>query len=1079
MLKKISHSLFFAIGLTSVAAAEQILIQSAHYTRDILPPPPGETFDASAGEWGIHIGGRGRTCNLGTFPLQMRWHANQTLRHALVQGNIASELHEIEEGEFCSSAVGVLIRDNAANSTLDGLRIDGAWDAIRITGATADNFEIKNTWVSKNRSRCLQNLSGSSGLLKDSLFESCFRGFFVGGDAPENTLTIDNVLLQVKPFDAISTQALTIGGDGSGNVLFGSSGAPKLAISNSVFAYDSPALLDDLSQLTNMIGTANGRVSTCTNNQILWISEDLDTNGNPNYNNDDWYPGDLKELRSCFEVISGLHAKVEWERKRCDWINTHNDTVLNTLPGSTRRNANDPTTCDISSIAELTVLDGGLYSDDDAFNPEGNQFRRFEANKVYDASETTFYLNNCRVENPDDFPGLRRQAGCAHASDDTPAKPVNFYPVSLGGPQNTIIRPLIAGEVPQDALWHLSYLNSAGILIGSNAVNSKVYGARINNSWDAVRVTADNFVISDVYSTGGRDDCIENDPNKSGQILDSLFDDCNFGISLRGPSELPNAEFTDTLVIDGLLLRLTEHRELRNENNSDSEELKVLRHAFKARANSAGLKIYNSIFAYDGKEIHGSNHLATMLAPNPELGIDKLKECANNKILWMDSDELPPHLTEFTIPTCFEVITGVQARNLWENARCDWLNAHPENITRRMPDEAQTCTPPAVLSVSASANTITLGDSVTMNLTLGTSESETYADEDILWFSSINDQLSVNGLTPVLEGLSIGEHKIRAQITNTAGAKAHIETTITVNPPDHSVDLASDIRPPLTVGDITTLRATVNGDAQTDYQYLFEVRNISDGAQWQALNTLGDNDTLIWNTSGYNGKIRLRVTAVSKLDNSFSFSGTNTLWVNSTNPVTQVTLIPDQSLVTNNNSVLISAQAYSPLPSSYDYRFELVDTTTNTKYLLTDFSLANTYLWDTSAIQGKHRVLVSAKAANSNDQPVKNSVVVWLNSDEPVTSTNLQTIPASPAAPGNLITLQASVDGGSGSAEYAFQYRLVDGDQWITIQDFDTTSSTVWNTSGLRGDYRLRVLARNAGTLDKPVRKAIKLFRVE
>jgi predicted acyltransferase (DUF342 family) len=863
--------------LLLLAAAQNAGAQTTELLNPIgvLPTPAGEIFDASNVEWDVHIGGLGRSCALGTYPLSMRWHANQTLRHARIQGNIADELSQIGVGEFCNNSVGLWIGDNAANATVDGIRIDGAWDAIRVTGTNAADFTITNSWVSDNRSRCFQNLNGSSGSINDSLFEGCFNGIYVGGTSPSNTLLLDSVLLQVAAFDAVSKPAVTVTGDGSGNVLFGSSGAPNLVIKNSVFAYDSPFLIAEISQLTNMIGDSSGRISSCNNNQLLWSSQDLD------FSNDDWYPRELKQLRGCFEVISGLHAKVEWDRKRCEWINKHPDAVTDGAAGSTRRNSNDLlATCNVSDIAELDILAGPLYIVDNVYNDEGVQFRRFADNKVYDASYSEFMLNNCLVENPDDFPGDRGVKGCADQSSITP-KPVNYYPISLRGAQNTIVRPLVLGEVPQSALWHLTYVNSTAIFLGAEAINSKVYGARINNSWDAIRLKADNFVISDVYVTGGRDDCIENDFNKSGQIIDSLFDGCNFGLSMRQSSATTNAELTETVLIDGLLMRMTEHRELQDERDSDSEVFNVLRYPFKVGANSAGVEIYNTVFAFDGAEFHphGGNQLKTVLVPNPALGIDKLKGCGNNKILWMDSDELPAELTEFTIPSCFEVITGVEARNVWESARCEWLDAHPETITRRMEHEPIACSLPEITSISSTATTITLGESVTLASTV------TASYEDIQWRSSLDGAIAVNGLKPNFDTLTVGEHNIIAEVTNAEGAKAYAETTVNVIAPNHAVSLSSDLAWPLTEGDITNLSAILVGGLATDYLYQFEFRNVDSDVSWQALNPFAETASQQWNTNGENGNYRLRVTAQHKLDSSFELSSHIMVYINSDNPV--------------------------------------------------------------------------------------------------------------------------------------------------------------------------------------------------
>ena len=60
-------------------------------------------------------------------------------------------------------------------------------------------------------------------------------------------------------------------------------------------------------------------------------------------------------------------------------------------------------------------------------------------------------------------------------------------------------------------------------------------GIRIDNVWDGIRPrgNADGFRITNVWVSGARDDCIENDHRQTGVIEDSLFDRCHMGISVR------------------------------------------------------------------------------------------------------------------------------------------------------------------------------------------------------------------------------------------------------------------------------------------------------------------------------------------------------------------------------------------------------------------------------------------------------------------------------------------------------------------------------------------------------------------
>ena len=1045
--------------------AEQGLSPDPHaeYVTTVTPGPDGEIFNAADGTWKVHIGGDNRTCNLGTFPLQMRYFNSQTLRYALVDGAIYSDIINMEEDDFCITSVGLLVRDSAGNSTIDGVRINGAWDAIRITGVGTDNFSIKNTWVSNNRSRCFQNLSGMNGEISDSLFDNCFNGLYVGGSdnsSPNNIVSIDKTLLKVSAYP--STEFVL--GDGSGNVLFGSSTAPRLNITNSVFAYDTDAVIGGLGAMINFLGQSSSRLEHCQNNQMLWLMND-DT------------PSEMNTLDPCFELISGLHAQKEWEKKRCIWINNHPVPGLVSELDKTRRLASDEITCDVNSIADLIVLNNGDYNVDDAANPEGIQFRRYDDNKVYDASNTRFHLNNCSVADPDAYLGTRGVNGCAELFTEVnhPDRlPITRYPIALMGEHNTIVRPFVDGKVPQHALWHLSYVNSAGILIGNESQNSKIYGARINDSWDAIRVTADDFIISDVYSTGSRDDCIENDNSKGGKIIDSLFDECNFGLSMRASSDIPNAEDNSKVIIDGLLLRLTEHRELKRVDDPSSE-ITGLRQPFKVRANSASIEIHNSIFAYDGKTVIGPNQMRTMLVPDEELGIDKLKACSNNKILWMDSDDLPEHLTEFEIPDCFDIVTGIDARNMWEQLRCDWLNRHPSHITRRMDNEFESCVLPVIESISASTSSLVLGESVDLAITVADFDTEGYNDEDILWFSSRDGQLDIQGLSGSVDTLSIGTHTIRASITNIDGAKDHKAITINVSAPDVSMTLHSDVLSPVSIGTTIHLNSEISGDSVDLYHYKFEIKTNDNPQTWQLLQEYSLTNILSIDTHLFPGENQIRVTARHIQDNNLQLTSKIRVWVNSENALTQFDIEPAYNIITEENSLLLKGIIDGASANNYEYKFEVKNAQTKEKTLLADFSSNNEYLWDTSSILGKYRVLIYAKIANTNDLPAKESTVIWRNESNAVTEASLSILGNKTVNAGEFIELIASViSGGSDNPIFEFRYKEEGSKEWQLIQEWSNNSTTVWDTVGLSGTFTLMVLIKNGGSLDRPVKAKVR-----
>ena len=62
--------------------------------------------------------------------------------------------------------------------------------------------------------------------------------------------------------------------------------------------------------------------------------------------------------------------------------------------------------------------------------------------------------------------------------------------------------------------------------------------------------------------------------------------------------------------------------------------------------------------------------------------------------------------------------------------------------------------------------------------------------------------------------------------------------------------------------------------------------------------------------------------------------------------------------------------------------------------------------------------------------------------------------------------------GGAGPYEYRFEVRSVTNNgPWQVLQDYSSQTTASWDTTGYPGKNRVRVLARKAGSPDKPVRQ--------
>lgn len=100
------------------------------------------------------------------------------------------------------------------------------------------------------------------------------------------------------------------------------------------------------------------------------------------------------------------------------------------------------------------------------------------------------------------------------------------------------------------------------------------------------------------------------------------------------------------------------------------------------------------------------------------------------------------------------------------------------------------------------------------------------------------------------------------------------------------------------------------------------------------------------------------------------------------------------------------------------------------------------------------------------------TVAVTVTQVAPASAVTLATTPTSPQTPGASITFVAAASGGSNNYQYRFWLKT--GTVWAVVQNYSTSATWTWNTTGLAaGTYSVQVDARNAGTTNAPVSKVI------
>jgi hypothetical protein len=191
---------------------------------------------------------------------------------------------------------------------LDGIRIHNVWDGIR-PRAHADDFVVRNVWLSDARDDCIENDHFSTGLIDDSLLDGCHMAFSARNPRdPESyrsrVLTIRNSLIRLKPFpkprQAMLRRHAWARDPGHGMFFKWSRNSMQVRLHDNVFMLEQlPNNQDQAIDPPPMIG--------CSNNMLVWLGE-----------------GDPGPVPDCFKVVRDRSV---WERAKAAWIARHPEVM--------------------------------------------------------------------------------------------------------------------------------------------------------------------------------------------------------------------------------------------------------------------------------------------------------------------------------------------------------------------------------------------------------------------------------------------------------------------------------------------------------------------------------------------------------------------------------------------------------------------------------------------------------------------------------------------------------------------------------------------------------------------------------
>jgi hypothetical protein len=265
----------------------------------------------------------GADCDVGTLPINKYPLDVKTKDSiAVVGGIIYSDIPLQTDWQlaYCNSAA-VLVRESHS-SIVDGMRITGAWDAIR-PAWDAPGFVVVNNWVSNVRDDFVENDEYQPMEIRDNLVDGTFQGISIRND--EKSGDFSNVTVKVSA-NVIRIQSFLYKGNHKFGAIFkrASDLQPTTTVYNTVVAVDSST---DSTFEDAWRHTWSG-ITDCDNNELLWLSD----SALPSAMRLDLMP-------ACFTVHQGQTARDRWQAAKTNWIDCHPRLQrLDTDPVSTPAN---------------------------------------------------------------------------------------------------------------------------------------------------------------------------------------------------------------------------------------------------------------------------------------------------------------------------------------------------------------------------------------------------------------------------------------------------------------------------------------------------------------------------------------------------------------------------------------------------------------------------------------------------------------------------------------------------------------------------------------------------------------------
>jgi hypothetical protein len=299
-----------------------------------------------------------------------------------------------------------------------------------------------------------------------------------------------------------------------------------------------------------------------------------------------------------------------------------------------------------------------------------------------------------------------------------------------------------------------------------------------------------------------------------------------------------------------------------------------------------------------------------------------------------------------------------------------------------------------------------------------------------------------------------------------AGSTSAVETysgaTFTVGTPSSCTGVSANVSPSYTIEAGGQVQLFFGADTCDNPQY--EVLYAPPGGSWSVLSPYGSSSTYTWDTTGAaQGNYSFQIWA-RQAGSTAAYETWQALELTLGGPCTSVTESITPSTTYVGGQVKLSGSATCGAPPEYKY---LMLPPGGSWTVLSDWSSYAPYTWNTTGLTtGTYQIEIWARSAGSTAlYEAWAGGTVTLGTSTPCTPGSgwLSSSPSSPAEQGTPVTFTASATG-CPQPTYSYYMQPPSG-PWALVQDWSTSPTYSWNTTGLApGPYNFQAWIRAAGS---------------